>query len=225
VDAGVVVTANTGNTLNGLQGHWGTPLHAAILRRSFSAIELLLEHGCDVNASGGIYGTALGLAAKSYHNLDIVELLFQYGAEVNVRGVGGTVLQTAADYANAGKVRLLLEHGADVNAAGGKEGSALQRACSRGNLEVVKCLVEHGADVNAEGGKKGSALQRACSRGNLEVVKCLVEHGADVNASGIKDCYGTPLQASRSWTWDDRHTQEMFDYLLEHGARDDDSGI
>jgi hypothetical protein len=186
VDAGVIDTADSGAILNSLQGNRGSPLHAAISMRHFSTIKLLLEHGSDVNAKGGTFGTALEVAAYFNCDLDIVELLFQYGADVTVRGDGEIALHLAVGEANVGMVRLLLGHGADVNAEGGTTGSALQRACSRGNLEVVKCLVEHGADVNAKGVKdvygRCTALQaarrRARLRGNQEIADYLLEHGA-----------------------------------------------
>jgi hypothetical protein len=184
VDAGVMSTTDIGDVLNSLQGDQGTPLHVAIYTRSFRTIKLLLEHGSDVNVTGGIIGTPLETAVMYGCDLNIVELLFQYGADVTVRSGGETALYFAAGHAT---------------------------------LDIVRLFLKHCADINAQDGRKGSALQRACSRGSLRVVKCLVEHGANVNAKGVKDGYGTALQAARN-----RRRQKIVDYLLRHGARDDD---
>jgi hypothetical protein len=185
-DAGVVSAAHIGAVLNSRQGLSGTPLLAAVSTRRVNTVKLLLEHGSDVNAREGNFQTALEVAAERGCDVDIIELLFRYGADVAVQGSRETVLQLAANFSNVGVVRLFLEHDADVNAQGGRRGSALQIACLFRNLEIVKCLVEHGANVNAKGGKTGygTALQAARKCGHQEIVDYLLEHGAREDDDG-----------------------------------------
>jgi hypothetical protein len=192
VDAGLVSTAISSTVLDSVQGYFGTPLQAASYTRSFDTIKLLLGHGSDVNATGGTLGTALETAAKNACDLDIFELFFRHGADVAVRG-GGRF-------------------------------AALQYAATRADVGMMRLLWEHGADINAQGERGGSALQTACLYERFEVVKFLVEHGANVNAKGVTGGYGTALQTARIQAKREgiQGNQEIVNYLLEHGARDDD---
>ncbi|KAJ6035948.1 hypothetical protein N7540_000227 [Penicillium herquei] len=105
-------------------------------------VKLLLEHGADVNAQGGWYGTPLQAAAFGGY-LEIVKLLLEHGAEVNAQvGQYGTALQAATSGGYPEVVKLLLEHGADVNIKGGQYGSALLAAVSRGRMGIVQVLLE-----------------------------------------------------------------------------------
>jgi hypothetical protein len=181
VDAGVVSTTDVGDVLNSVQGDRGTPLHVAIHNGRFRISKLLLERGSDVNARGGILGTALEIVTMNdYPNMHIVELLFQYGADINARSGSETVLELAvlASNMNMALVRLFSKHSVDQWES---NGSALQKACLGGRLDVVQCLVEHGANVNAKGAKDGfgTALQVARrSPGKQKIVHYLIEQGA-----------------------------------------------
>ena len=95
-----------------------TPLYYA---KTKDVVQLILDKGADVNAQGGIYGSALQATTASLDNREIVELLLEKGADVNVQGGKyGSALQAAATFRdNREVVELLLEKGADVNVQGG----------------------------------------------------------------------------------------------------------
>lgn len=57
-------------------------MQAALYEGAYIIVQLLLEHGADVNAQGGPYGNSF-LVAKTKGNKEIVELLSEQGA-VNV---------------------------------------------------------------------------------------------------------------------------------------------
>ncbi|KAJ6103492.1 hypothetical protein N7486_005919 [Penicillium sp. IBT 16267x] len=153
-------------------------------------VQILLEHGADVNAQGGHYGNALYAASWEGHD-KIVQMLLEHGADVNAQGGDfGNALQAASSKGHDKIVRMLLEHGADVNAQGGPYGNALQAASFGGHDKIVQMLLEHGADVHAQGGPYGNALQAASSGGHDKIVQMLLEHGADQSAryrSSFKD--------------------------------------
>ncbi|KAK1252130.1 hypothetical protein MKX08_003317 [Trichoderma sp. CBMAI-0020] len=190
---------------------WGTALHVACHEGMIETVALLLDHGADVNAAGGTFGTPLQAAVTSSWScernrnyshdkpylfsptrerelmLEIVHLLLDRGAEIKQRGGKyATVLQAACvnPDVDVELLRLLLQHGADITAEGGLYGTILAAACSnpRMDLESVHLLLDSGVDVNAEGGLYGTALIAACSRGHVELVKLLISRGADVNA-------------------------------------------
>jgi hypothetical protein len=173
--------------------------------------------GAVLNSRQGIQGTPLH-AAIERHKFSTIELLLEYGSDVNDRGgLFGTALETAArTHCSLDIFELLFQYGANVTVRDDGE-TALQIAAAHPSMNLEKFVMVRDAYVRLQGGRKtGSALQTACVWGESEVVKCLVEHGADVNAKGEKDTYGTALQAARL-----KGHQEVVDYLLEHGARDD----
>lgn len=62
-----------------------TPLQFAVECGSEALVELLLEHGADINMVGSKYGTALCTAA--YHGSEaIVNILLEHGADVDIVG-------------------------------------------------------------------------------------------------------------------------------------------
>ncbi|KAJ7481304.1 ankyrin repeat-containing domain protein [Mycena galericulata] len=174
-------------------------------------VQLLVEHGANVDAQDGRYGTALQAAAEQGHE-DIVGLLIEHGVNVNAEGGEyGTAMQAAADGGHEDIVQLLIEHGANVNAQGGRYGTALQAAADSGHEDIVRHLIDHGADVNAQVGRYGTALQAAADSGHEGIVRFLIEHGSNVDTQGGR--YGTALQAAANSGHED-----IVQLLIEHGA-------
>lgn len=116
------------------------PLQYAAEGVKTDIVKLLLQYGADVNAVGGMYGTALQ-AACHYGYEPSVRALLEAGADVNLQGgYHGDALQAAARYGRAGLVQLLLDAGADPTAQCGVCGSALKGARERGHPEVAQML-------------------------------------------------------------------------------------
>jgi ankyrin repeat protein len=108
----------------------------------------LVEHGADVNAQGGYYGSALQAAVTKGKGM-IVRYLVVQGADVNAQGGRyGNSLYVAVNRGDKDIVRYLVEHGADFNAQRKAYGNALYVAVNHGNEDIVRCLVENRADVN-----------------------------------------------------------------------------
>jgi ankyrin repeat protein len=92
-------------------------LAAAVICKSKSVLELLLQYGADVNAKYKKFGTVLTVAAYTGF-LDGVQVLLDAGASINYAGPFGTALQLAAYHQNEDIVKLLLQFGANPNAEG-----------------------------------------------------------------------------------------------------------
>ncbi|KAL9064639.1 MAG: hypothetical protein Q9157_007759 [Trypethelium eluteriae] len=101
----------------------------------------------EVNAQGGVYGTALQAASRGGTE-NIVERLLHAGADVNlVAGKHGTALQAAAKHGYEHIVRLLISHGANVSLKGGQFGCALSAAILFDRDSVFTLLLARCADI------------------------------------------------------------------------------
>ncbi|KAF3315411.1 hypothetical protein TWF173_003951 [Orbilia oligospora] len=153
-----------------------------------AALALPPSYEVNVNALGGYFGTPLQ-AAVSIRANDIIQILLDAGADLNV--TGGEyfhVLQTAIycapldekdEASTLSLLAKLIGSGADVNANGGKFGTALQAAAT------MPCLVPR---------RIPGKLRESGYNNTIKVIRMLLDAGADVNVQG--GLYGNPLQAA-----------------------------
>lgn len=127
-------------------------------------------------------------------NLNVVLLLMDYGADINMTTKLGTPLFYAAALSVNKIVEFLISKGAQVmpyDSEGNEEPSPLVIAASKGNIEIVKMLLEAGAEVDhgsawtysilaSESGNRfyPSAIEAAEMEGHEEVATLLREHKA-----------------------------------------------
>ena len=97
------------NTTKKADGTGSTALIAASQHGSLDVVSLLLHSTVELDSKNTHEQTALTVACISGHT-DIVALLLEYGAGVNV----GNPLCMAASHGHTDVVALLLEHGADI---------------------------------------------------------------------------------------------------------------
>ncbi|KAJ6554971.1 ankyrin repeat-containing domain protein [Mycena vulgaris] len=163
----------------------------------YLSLESLIDKGVDSNTlNPGTSSTALQAASET-GNLELVALLLDRGANVNLRGGHfGSALQAAAQEGDFEVVRLLVSRDAELTSWDVADGDALQRASRRCHFDVVQYLIGVGANVNARCGYYGSTLQAASKMGKRGVVGSLIDSGAEINAQGGQ--YGSALQAAAS---------------------------
>ncbi len=164
-------------TVNGVARQVENPRfkqHTAIL-------EILLEHGADVNALTGYGFSPLHLAASS--NTDsFIPLLTSKGADVNqANSIGFTPLHAACDRGYFAAASTLLQAGANVNSVDQDGFSPLLSATMSGNVELVKLLVHSGAEKNVQAkidyqnvAPGDTPLAVAKKMNNEEMIKILV---------------------------------------------------
>lgn len=140
-------------------------------------------------------------------HIDIVKLLIEHGADVNVRSSNGyTPLIAAASEDRSEIARYLIEHGAAVDCKDASGETPLSLACSLGHFKTTEVLLEYGAntnvtsnarrtpmavaiDPNREDGVRGfergasddASLHGLVVKGMYEAAKKLMESGADPN--------------------------------------------
>ena len=198
-----------------------SPLYYAALCGFYDLSErLLMKHPGQVNARGGRNLFPLQAALYKRH-FQVANLLFRYGAVVDVQGdEHNTPLYAASGQGQVDTVRWLLDHGADPNARGdpGWPRAPLFYAAYTMQFEVVQTLLEHNADINLQSTDGETPLYWVSSNCGsrekfMDMVRLLLEHGADPN---IGNRHTTLLHRASSLG-----SIEAARLLLSHGAKVD----
>lgn len=142
-------------------------------------VDMLLDHGADVNARDGYNTTPLMRAVDGGYS-EIVKILIARKADVHAENTSGsTALHDATGM--TGDPKFFIKFGWEGRASG----------------EVVKLLLAAGANPNARDKNGRTPLHGAAAWGRIDLARALLDAGADINA---KDNAGTtPLDtATRS---------------------------
>jgi ankyrin repeat protein len=213
-----LLLARGANVNGGLQ----PTIHAGIRSGHRDIVELLIQHGADVNAKDewGRGYTPLQRAAIR-GKPELVELLLEAGADISVKNDRGqTALHVPLDIRNSdypqyqqskSAVELLLAKAADVNLKDKDGRTPLHLAAESADADIVTLLLDKGAKINEKDDESGStALHYAARFGNKNAAEVLIARGADINA---KDKQGhTPLYVAVD------HDYKVAELLINKGA-------
>ena len=182
----------------------------SVVEHMLSMIRLLLQQGVNENALCDVEGdTALYRACVS-QQMQVVEILLEAGADVNLTSKRCYPLMTACKAGNFELISLLLTAGADAECTNSNNETCLhviinaytsttgshKSADSASKLDIVntiRSLLEVGVDVNACCSQGETALYRASEAGHEDVVRLLLEAGADTSCGSPGRC---PLNAA-----------------------------
>jgi ankyrin repeat protein len=117
----------------------------------------------------------LGLAAFFSHP-DIVDLLLENGAEVNVAAANPmkvTAMHAAASSRQTGIIAKLLARGADPNVRQHGNWTPLHQAAAQGLEDMVRLLLKHGADPTIIADSQETAKDMAVAKGHPGVAALL----------------------------------------------------
>jgi len=187
-----------------------TSIHTAAREGNLKEVRRQLEWGVNANKRHFFTRDTLLIEAAANGHMDVVNLLIENGADVNLKGEAWYgPLHAAAAKGHIEVVKILLENGADVNIF--HQNKPLHDAAMNGHIEVAEILLAHGADINAKGTDEAAPLHTAVSNNQLAMLKWLLSKGANVNPIAAYGC--TPLH-SAAWS----NNVEIGKILLEHGA-------
>jgi ankyrin repeat protein len=166
----ISVLAAHGADLNApFQGrHSETPLHWAASSDDVDALDALLDHGANIEATGSVIGGGTPLAdAVAFGQWRAARRLVE-------RGARSTIWQAAALGLMERVQECLLAQEVEPEAVT----NAFWCACHGGQLAAAKYLLERGADLNWVGYDGLSPLDAAVRNGNSEVIDWLRASGA-----------------------------------------------
>lgn len=177
-----------------------TLLHYAVDRSDYRIAQLLLDGGVSPNTLNKENLTALFVSCVR-DDIDMVQLIVKYGADVDIRGDDGispiticvdkghteilkvlvhfsnkTTLSMAALCGNQTLLDALIVTGADVNQLFDKHQTALHIASHHGHSACVQSLLQHGANVHLVDMWQNTVLHEATYSGCKQTVQILLDH-------------------------------------------------
>ncbi|MCV9930373.1 ankyrin repeat domain-containing protein [Flavobacterium sp. LS1R49] len=120
-----------------------TPLHIACSGNNIIIAKILIENKAEINSDNGNLQTPLIKAIDSNTNFDLIEMLLNYGADINYGNGNGTSLMSAISYENIPLVKFLISKGAKIKGYKNKSGEDTITFAKRvGNNEIIDYLIE-----------------------------------------------------------------------------------
>ena len=165
----------------------------AVCCGSAPTVTFLLNNGVDVNTKNDFGYTLLMLAVINCH-ADMIELLIEWGADVNAQDQSGS---KAFDYAfdfergaywmgDVASFSMLFDRTDNIKAKS-IDKHALIWATKHNFPELVRTLLHSGVPVDAKDWRGKTAFIWACREGNALTMRYLWDAGAGIN---VKDNYG-----------------------------------
>jgi ankyrin repeat protein len=180
-----------------------TTLYTAACFGFVKLAEALLKRGADVNrGSIGEHDRTPYMYAAQEGRLAMLDLLQQYGADVNAVATDGcTALTTASSCGQALAIKVLVRHGADVNIHTGARDRAppLMSAVVCGHIGAARALLEAGLHPGCSAEfQMDTALSKLEDSAAVEILRLLLQHlQLDVKAVRSEDLsYGTLIFAA-----------------------------
>jgi len=172
-----------------------TPLHLAVDIASHGfdptmvqIATLLLLNGANVNGVQEVQNWSPLDAAVSYGSNEIIQILIQNGADMNLRNEENmTALLWAVRNGRGEAVGLLLEKGAHLHAKDNDDKTALHLAAEMGHGNVLELLLAKGLGLHLADKIDKTALHWAAEGGHAACVELLITNGADVRSGDIDD--------------------------------------
>ncbi|KAL0333582.1 UNVERIFIED_CONTAM: hypothetical protein Sangu_1514400 [Sesamum angustifolium] len=147
---------------------------------------------------------------------DLVQLLLEFGPDVEARGgSGSSPLEAAAASGESLIVELLLAHKASTERSESSTWGPIHLAAGNGHVEVLRHLLLKGANVNARTKDGKTALHMAVEERRRDCARLLLANGARADIQNSSDGE-TPLHVA-SFLGD----EQMVKLLLHKGANKD----
>ncbi|WYZ43008.1 hypothetical protein EsH8_VI_000707 [Colletotrichum jinshuiense] len=159
------------------------PIHWAVSSNSVDIVVLLAQHNSfDPDVQDGSGWTPLMIAASLKDGEDLVNLLLQKGADVNLKNHNGqSVLHFVASKNNLDVAKTLLSHDppASTRVRDRRGQYPIHRAAAIGSVPMVALLIKHKSPLNATDTSGYTALHHAAAEGHGDTAVALLKAGAE----------------------------------------------
>lgn len=148
-------------------------LHIAIKLGYIDIIKFLLKTGCDANAQTRRLRAPLHYATYNNIPTEIIELLLEHGANIEIKDDDNASAFMWACYLNNFKAaKLLLDKGADPYSPDNFGGTPLEWASFQGNGEIVKMLIKKLPYTKKQ---LHAAYENAIENGQIAITKIIAK--------------------------------------------------
>jgi len=156
------------------------------MSNSIDVVKLLLEAGANPNIielqnmgdDEFVKVTPL-VIATIVKNIDLIELLLKYNADINIEVLETPPLISAIRANNIPITKLLLKNGANPNIKDIFNIPPVMWAVGSNNIPITDLLLEYKGDVNAKTEDGNTALMVATDKNNAVLIDLLLAKGAD----------------------------------------------
>ncbi|GEM_PF-1360648 len=197
---------DAGASLQHFDEHGESPLHTAARLGLGGVVQLLLEHGADINqltqsADDSAYAgrSPLLLVAKHSKNIKMMEFLLKQRADPNIQdetpGFSALHYLAATPYFEdqnkekllAMSTLLLLTYHAnpDLPAKGKRGQTPLHLASANNHLDMVETLLTKGANMASKTDSGHTAVELAAQKGHIPIVSYFLKRGIDPYATRL----------------------------------------
>jgi len=155
-----------------------SPLMWAVEKRNAKMVNLLLDHGANINFINTQDMTALDMAREK-GDQETAQLLLSRGAREKLSSaIREKALFSAIEDKDMNKMQLILNKGADINCLNELRQTPLIRALIFKNSEAAMLLLKHGAKVDIRDVNGNDALDIARKNNDADIENILFKHGA-----------------------------------------------
>jgi ankyrin repeat protein len=150
------------------------------------------------------------MIAVRNNNAELVDLLVNAGAKLNLRNRHGETAIMLASYRGLGNiVETLYINGAEINHKGW---NPLLYAASGGHARIIELLLEGGVPVNATSDNGTTPLMMAARSNHVTATKVLLKNGANPN---LRNEWG---KSALDWALSKKNT-DLAELLKSNGAQ------
>ena len=182
----------------------GSALHLTVVEQQPEMAEILIDGGADIDLVSEINGRTALLLASELGDLEMVHVLLEHGADIQMRdNLGQTARHLATRFGQESVVKALLNAGANIDIRDSGEGmTPLSISSLQGDVAITKLLVSNGADIEARSASGHTPFSFATSMesyvnvGGDELIRYFADLGVDISPednAGI-----TPLEWANS---------------------------
>lgn len=163
-----------------------TPLILAAIEGKEDVLLFLIESGSNINEIDYDEDTALMNVARNGFRENIIEILLNRGADINLQNIHGysafmlAVIFNPSNTINT--LQTLLNAGADIELRDSEGNTSLQLAVRFEKEDLIMFLIENGeADINSQNNVGDTPLITATYSGFILIVQTLLTQGANIN--------------------------------------------